>query len=120
MKLSQIPTSRLADTLCQLTPPMCRIACDPKTLTALDDLSGRLSAMPPLQAAAAVMEHMVPLLLSDHREDFFAVLSILTEKPVDTLLEQSGADTLRDIRQVWDRELMVFFGSAGSAEQEKS
>lgn len=120
MKLSHLTTSQLAETLCQLTPPLCRIAQDGKTLAILDDITGELSALPPLKAAAFLLERLAPLLLQEHQRDFFTVLGILTGKTTEAVLRQDTLTTLHDLMQSWDRELIAFFASAGSAAQEKS
>lgn len=121
MKLSQLTTDQLADVLLRLTPPLCRILRDERTLAALDELSFTgLDAQPPLVTITRLWEKLTPLLLDTHAEDFYQALSILTEKPVDALRQQSGLTTLADLMSVWDSQLASFFSSAGSAEQARS
>ncbi len=121
MKLSQLTTEQLADVLVHLTPPLCRILRDEATLAALDDLSfTTLDAQPPLCAASRLWEKLVPVVLQHHAQDFYTVLSILTEKPAELLRRQSGLTTITDLISVWDGELTAFFTSAGSAAQERS
>lgn len=121
MKLSQLTTDQLAAVLVQITPPLCRIARDSRTMAALDSLSfAQLDAQPPLRSAALLWEKLLPLLLTDLADDLYAVLAVLTEKSPQTLRTQNGLITLQDLSCVWDRELLTFFTSAGSAAQERS
>lgn len=121
MKLSQLSTEALAHVLLRLTPPLCRILQDESTLAALDEMSFTgLDAQPPLLALTRLWEKLAPLLLQHHAEDVYEALSILTEKPADTLRQQPGLTTFRDLLSVWDVQLARFFSCAGSAEQEKS
>ena len=121
MKLSQLTTRQLADVLVQITPPLCRIARDERTLAILDDLSfSGPEAQPPLRAASQLWEKLLPLLLTDLADDLFTALSVLVEKPVDVLRAQPGLTTITDLMSIWDSQLTTFFTSAGSAAQEKS
>lgn len=121
MKLSQLSTDALAEVLLRLTPPLCRILQDESTLAALDELSFTgLDAQPPLLSLARLWEKLAPLLLQHHAQDVYEALSILTEKPIDTLRQQSGLTTLGDLLSVWDKQLSRFFSCAGSAEQARS
>lgn len=121
MKLSQLTTDQLADVLVRITPPLCRIARDPRTLAALDALSfDGLDAQPPMKSISLLCERLLPLLLTDMAEELYTVLSVLTEKPIDALRRQPALTTMTDIASAWDRELIAFFTSAGSAAQERS
>lgn len=118
MKLSQLSTERLAAVLCDLTPPLCRIAGDPRVLDALDELARTAAARPPLSAAARALETLLPLAVREHPDDLYAALSVLTGKAPDALRVQSGLATLRDLRDCWDSDLSLFFTCAGSARPE--
>lgn len=121
MKLSQLTTDQLAEALVRITPPLCRIARDSRVLAVLDALSfDHLDAQPPLRSLSLMGEKLIPLLLTDLADDLYAVFSVLTGKPADTLRAQSGLTTLRDLMDAWDKELLTFFTSAGSAAQERS
>lgn len=121
MKLSQLSTEELAKVLLQLTPPLCRILRDEKTLAALDSAAfAGPDAQPPLLSLARLWEELAPTLLEAHAQDVYQALSILTEKPAEVLRQQPGLDTLQDLLSVWDEQLTRFFSCAGSAVQERS
>lgn len=121
MKLSQLTTQQLAEVLVQITPPLCRIARDERTMAILDDMSFTgMETQTPLLSASYLWEKLLPLLLTDLADDLFSVLSVLVEKPVDTLRAQPGLTTITDLMSIWDSQLTTFFTSAGSAAQERS
>lgn len=121
MKLSQLSTEALAQVLLRLTPPLCRILRDEATLAALDAITFTgLEDQPPLLVLSQLWEGLAPTLLDTHAQDVYQALSILTDKPVDTLRQQPGATTLQDILSIWDEQLIHFFSCAGSAEQARS
>lgn len=121
MKLSQLTTDQLAHVLLRLTPPLCRILRDERTLAVLDELTFTgLDAQPPLFSASRLWEKLLPLLLDTHAEDFYQALSVLTEKTPEVLRRQSGLTTIQDLISIWDGQLASFFSFAGSAEQARS
>lgn len=120
MKLSHLTTDQLAAVLVRITPPLCRIARDGRTLAALDELSFGADHQPPLVSASHLWEKLLPLLLTDLADDLFAVLAVLTGKTPDELRAQPGMTTIADLMGIWDDQLLTFFTSAGSAAQEKS
>lgn len=121
MKLSQLTTDQLADVLIRLTPPLCRILRDERTLAALDEISFTgLDAQPPMLLLTRLWEKLVPLLLDSHAGDFYEALSILTGKSPEALRSQPGLATLTDLMSIWDSQLASFFSCAGSAEQARS
>ena len=118
MKLQSMNTDQLLDTLCCLTPTLCRLACDSRTADALDELADAdLAALPALEAAALLASTLIPLLLQTHREDTLTVLSILTDKPLHTLRAQCGLDTIRDACDCLDEVLLHFFACAAGTKQ---
>lgn len=121
MKLSDMSTDQLAQALCDLTPPLCRIAADPAVSEALAAFAqGAEMDQPLLMTLSGVAQLLLPALLEDHTEDFFAVVSALTGKDVDTLRAQPGLTTLKELADCWDGEFADFFTSAGTVSPAKS
>lgn len=114
MKLSQMPTSQLAQLLCDLTPPVCRIAADPAVTQALADFAeGAEDSQPLLVTLSRMAESLLPALMQSHAEDLTAILALLTGKDAQIIRSQSTLATLRDVKNCWDGELADFFASAG-------
>lgn len=114
MKISRMTTDQLAQALCDLAPPVCRIAADPAVTQALADFAeGAEDSRPLLATLSAMAEALLPAILRTHYGDLLEALAVLTGKDAQTLRAQSAIDTLRDARDCWDGELADFFASAG-------
>ena len=120
MKLSQLTTERAADVLCELTPYIANITGD-KAL--LDELANKFdskgkSAAELYTFAAHKYATLVPILLKDHREDVFGVLSVLNETELDKIAKQNIMETMKQVRDLFqDKELLDFFKSFGQEDE---
>ena len=120
MKLSQLTTERAADVLCELTPYIANITGD-KSL--LDELANKFdskgkSAAELYTFAAHKYATLVPILLKDHREDVFGVLSVLNETELDKIAKQNIMETMKQVREVFqDKDLLDFFKSFGQGDE---
>lgn len=120
MKLSQLTTERAADVLCELTPYIANITGD-KAL--LDELANKFdskgkSAAELYTFAAHKYATLVPILLKDHREDVFGVLSVLNETELDKIAKQKVMETMKQVREVFqDKELLDFFKLFGQGDE---
>lgn len=122
MKLRDMSTEALRNTLCALTGPLCTLAEDPAVQEAFDSLAQTGgSGKRPLQAWAAIVSTLTPLLLQRHRAETLAVASVLLDRPAGELLAQNGLETLCQLRESLDGELLDFFAcAAGMAETPSS
>lgn len=120
MKLSELSTERAADVLCELTPYIANITGD-KAL--LDELANKFdskgkSAAELYTFAAHKYATLVPILLKEHREDVFGVLSVLNETELDKIAKQNIMETMKQVREVFqDKELLDFFKSFGQEDE---
>lgn len=120
MKLSELTTERAADVLCELTPYIANITGD-KSL--LDELSNKFdskgkSAAELYTFAAHKYATLVPILLKDHREDVFGVLSVLNETEPEKIAKQNVMETVKQVREVFqDKDMLDFFKSFGQEEE---
>lgn len=120
MKLSELTTERAADVLCELTPHIANITGD-KAL--LDELANKFDSKGKSVAelytfAAHKYATLVPILLKDHREDVFGVLSVLNETELDKIAKQNIMETMKQVRDLFqDKELLDFFKSFGQEDE---
>ena len=120
MKLSELTTERAADVLCELTPYMANSTGD-KSL--LDELANKFdskgkSAAELYTFAAHKYATLVPILLKEHRNDVFGVLSVLNETELDKIAKQNIMETIKQVREVFqDKELLDFFKSFGQGDE---
>lgn len=119
MKLSQLTTDQALDALCQLTPAISGILEDESVmvqLTALlpekgkeveEDMTGTGMRM------MAELGKLAPVLLRDHREDVYSILSVLNSKEPEEIAAQNLLTTMGQVREAFmDRELLAFFRSS--------
>lgn len=120
MKLSEMNAAQLAQTMCDLVPPLCAIAADKRVAEALERFAEDDDGKEPMIArGAALLGCLVPLLLRTHADEFFRAAAILTGKSADTLRRQSGLATVRELRACWDEDLAAFFTCAAAAKQSR-
>lgn len=112
MKLSEMSTENLAATLCKIAAPVERIGADQEVNDVLKELSSHGGKISVLQAGTATFGKLIPVLLDRHKEDTYAILSALTGKSVGKLREQRGLETIRDVKNCIDGDLIAFFKSS--------
>lgn len=110
MKLSDMNTRELKKALCAIAAPVGVIA-ESETFT---QVMKRFSDMKKAnvtvgQMGAVFIRDVVPLLLETHEQETFAILSVLTGKTVDEIMEQNGMQTIQDIKESVDGTLVGFF-----------
>lgn len=108
MKLSEMNTKQLAEALCKLAPAASRIMEDPALLEAMQTF-GKTEERVPAIAYTRLAAMLAPVLLQTHLNDTADVLSAMTGKSTDTILNQPGWETIRDIKDCFDKDLMDFF-----------
>ena len=118
MKLSEMNAAQLAQAMCDLVPPLCRMAKDPRIAEAISRFAED-DGNEPAARYAEMIEAIVPLLLTEHEDAFFRVLGVLTGKSADTLRRQNGLAAVREMRLCWDEDLLAFFTCAGMLPQAK-
>jgi len=118
MRLSEMTTDQMADTLILLAEPIANIATDASVSAALASYTKASKAG---QTVAETFGNMIgklaPALLKSHRADLYAVVAALTGKTVEAIGAQKGLQTIADIRESFDGELADFFKSAADTAQ---
>lgn len=117
MRLGDMPTEAMGQALCRLTPPMCRMAKDPKVGEALKQIR-REDAL--LLTLGKVGEMLLPCLVGEHLGEMLEVLSILTGEDMETLRTQPGRETVALFLQCVDEALADFFPCAGGSMKGRS
>ena len=107
-----MPTEDMGKALCRLTPPLCRIAKDPKVEEALKQIRREDALLLTLGKAG---EMLLPCLMGEHLGEMLEVLSILTGEDMETLRTQPGRETVGLFLQCVDEALADFFPCAGGS-----
>jgi hypothetical protein len=118
MKLSEMNTVQLAAALCKMAKPVGDLMQDAELLRAIaqagdgqETVGGKMGAL----ASAAI-----PVLLEKHFDAVVLILSALTGKSEEQIRTQKGMETIRDVTEVMDMELLDFFASSASAARTES
>lgn len=117
MKLSEMTTDQAADALVRLVEPAAEIVNDEKVFQVIQG-AGKVANAGFSAQMAFILREVAPVLLKDHRNALYEVLSILTGKKATEIARQPITATVADIRASVDSELLSFF--IPSEEQAKS
>lgn len=120
MKLCEMNTQQLAEALCALTPPVCRIMQSQAVSAAMEAFCEGEEEHAPLSATLGrAAEALVPVLLTELLPEVCEVIAVLTGKSAESIMAQPAVETVRDMKDLWDGELADFFACAGSAAPKK-
>lgn len=114
MKISTLTTEQALDTLCVLTPYIANITGDKALTDTLGKKLGKskMSAAEVYTYGAQKITALVPILLKDHREDVFGILSVLNGTTPEEIAKQNVLITINQIKEaVQDKDLVDFFKS---------
>ncbi len=121
MKLSQLTTDGAADALCIIAPHIYNITSDSKVIESVSkkmNLDGTEKLYGKYVLLAGRIVEILPLLLKDHRDDVYGILSVLNQCTVKEVAAQNIMETIRQVREaVQDKELIDFFKSSVSTAQ---
>lgn len=112
MKLSEMNTTNLAKALCTLAKPLSEI-CEDDAFRALMK-KGKETSFGVLISEAA------PLLLDKHFAHMVTILSALTGKTEKEIKQQKGMQTVKDLMECMDQDLLDFFTPSTAAEPTES
>lgn len=116
MKLSEMTTDQLTNTLCVAAPCIANITSDEKLVALLRDTiskDGELTRAAIMTYGANKLAEIVPIVLKDHRADVYGILAAVNGQTVDEIGQQSALTTLKQIKELTaDPDLMDFFKSA--------
>ena len=106
MKLSEMNTQKAAACLAELALPIAVLAKNPAVKQYIDKAKNNEAT---ISLAIDAFASLLPVFLRDHYQEMIKVLSILTEKSVKEIDEQTMKQTLADIKDVFDGDLQSFF-----------
>lgn len=118
MKLSEMNTVEMAKALCQLAAPVGRLAEDVELLRAIASAGKDKNTLG--EKLGALLPQVIPALLGDHFEDVVLILSALTGKAPEAIRQQKGTETVKDLMQCFDGDLLDFFKSSAGMERTES
>lgn len=116
MKLSEMNTDQMAKCMCELVEPAAEIMADKAVMKAVVELDN-MKDQSFLQIISSAATALVPLLLKTHYTALVTVLSAMTGKTVAVIRKQKGLQTIKDVRECLDQDLIDFFKSSAPTEK---
>lgn len=112
MKLSEMDTRQMAEALCKLTEPIGNMVADKACTDALARALQRDQQGTIGEQLAHAAKEVLPQLLGTHLDDLIAIAAALTGKTAEQVASQRGTETIRDMMDCFDRDLVDFFKSS--------
>lgn len=113
MKLSELSTDRAADVLCELCPLIDSVVGDERIVSEIGKVENFKNGITKHGLSviwAGRISRIIPILLKEHRQHMYGILSILNEKSVGEIAKQPVKDTIRQAKEVFeDEEFCSFF-----------
>ena len=119
-KLSELGTDECLDVLCEITPHIVNLVSDDEIMGAIGKPVDKKNStkVGVMLLGAQKITTVVPLLLKKHRDDIYAILSIMGGKSVEEVAKQNTMATLWQIKTLSeDKELLSFFKLWGCGEK---
>lgn len=110
MKISLMTTDQAADVLIKIAEPASSIMHDQNVFDMLEKLS-QSDTKNAVKFFADNISMVVTVLLKDHRIEVYSIVAALSEKSVDEVAKQNIKQTVKDIKDNWDGDLVDFFAS---------
>lgn len=106
MKLSAMSTREAAVKMAALAAPIGNITKNQHIITFFDNRRGKDT---PTADMLSSVVGLIPALLVDSYDDVIAVVSILSDKPVEKIDKQPFTQTIKDAKESIDKELLALF-----------
>lgn len=119
MKLSEMNTQQLAKCLCEIAPAMERIGVDDAVGKAFASIPEKLAGGTLMKFYSSMAGTLVPVLLGTHFDDSIAIISAMTGKSEDIVRTQKSMETIRDVKDFFDKDFFDFFRSSAVKAQKE-
>lgn len=113
MKLSEMSTQELASCLCKIAEPIEALGKNEKVNAVLEAHAEKAKNVPKgslfAQATQTISTSIQAFLCEENLPHTARILSALTGKSVDDIMAQKGVQTMKDIMDCLDEDLIRFF-----------
>ena len=120
MKISEMNNDQACDAIVRLTNPVSNITDDPKLEPLLQELAenGGKADVSALKIFSSMLPKVVPLLLKDHKNDLYEIISILSDKQRSEIGKMKLGETIAVLKESIDEDLISFFKSSSPVTKE--
>lgn len=112
MKISQMTTDQGADVTLRIAEPVSKIMHDEQFLAVIEQIAK--GSDNPVKFFADNIAQIANLALKSNRESVYEIVAALNGKTAQEIAEQRFVQTIKDIRESVDKDLIDFFGSSGA------
>lgn len=117
IKINEVSTDKTLDLICDLTPWVSEIMEDKQVVKLLSEKVklGQNASEEKVKSTVITttiqkITGLIPLMLKEHREAIYNILSLLNEKTVDEIRSQKALVTINEIKEIiMDKDLLDFF-----------
>lgn len=117
MKLSEMSTRQAAGCMANMIEAVAKIVKDPKVKAAFE---AAVKEKGEKAQQVSLITGIAPVLLREHLDDTAKIIATLMGKRIKDVLDQPIKQTIQDIKDVMDKDLVDFFASSGAQEQAAS
>lgn len=111
MKVSEMNNDQASEVLIRVSTPFANILDDENARPLIDEMS-KLGEKTKL---AHFLPKFVAFALKDHKDDLYEIVGALTFKPTSKVGKMNFIETVKELKDSLDEELLDFFKSSGSA-----
>lgn len=116
MKITELPTDKFADVLCDIVPAFTAISEDDEVAAALGEVYASTGAGA-MVTIGLVVRKLLPLLCKKHRQETYEIIAAVSGKTVAQVAAQGIRETATDIKDLLNTDLMDFFTDAADTEE---
>ena len=114
MKISEMTNDQAADALVKMMPAVTNIINDKKSKELLQRLTVS-EGMSNQEVLTIILPEVLGYCLKSHKEDTYAIIAALTMKPVSHIGKMNFIQTVKEVKDSIDKDLLDFFKSAGNS-----
>lgn len=117
MKISEMNNDQACDVLIQISQPIANIMDDDNLKEALEEFVAEKKEgedVPLMKQIAKILPKIIPLAMKEHRADIYSIVGALTFKSPTEVAKMRFVDTLNEIKNSIDQELLDFFKLSGA------
>ena len=113
MKISAMTNDQAADAIIKITPAISNIFDDQNSQELIDKLS-KAEGMTQQELFGKLLPEILAYCMKDHKQDVYAIVGALMCKPVSEVGKMNFIQTVKEIKNSIDDDLLGFFKSSGT------
>ena len=108
MKISMMTNDQAADALVKMAQPMANLMEDKETAELLETLTKTSSDGGAFAYLGTVLPKIVSFCMKNHKDDVFAIVGALTQKPTSVVGRMNFLETVKELKESIDEDFLGF------------